>query len=543
MQRTSFLSLLAVAFVLISSCSSSDKSAVAIPKDAGFVFHINTASLSSKLSWQEIQSTQWFKKVSAQSEDSLAKQLLDNPDKTGINMQADLVFFVKKQGRTMYTVFEGEIKDVAAFEGLNKQIKPEGKKTTVGDISVFQSDEKSITTWKGNRFISLFAIPMPDAYKFSPDGEEQGTPKIHVDTLINFAKSLYDLKSSASLTSDDRFNKLLKEPGDVHVWVSSDNFTGDLMGDVLSATKISDLIKGNISAFTLSFENGKIDAKSTSYYNEEMGKLLSKYKMKDIDADILSRLPSENLVGVMSFNYPPDGLREFLKVAGFEGMANGGLGKVGYSLDEFVKANKGDLLIAASDFTLTTEQRSIPSYEEGGTPYTYTKNNPKVNVLFATSINDKAAFEKLVSVVKEQTGGWSGDSTFPITYSLNDKWFALGNSVDQVNKFLAGDAKNKHAAIGKLAGHPVGFYVDLKKILTTWDNATPATDSTTKAYLTESVNMWEDVIATGNGYSGGSVTGHFEINLVNKSVNSLKQLNQYIDKMAAQGNSGRTFSF
>lgn len=540
MQRTSLLSLLAVALVLISSCSSGDKSAIAIPKDAGFVFHINSSSLSSKLSWQEIQATQWFKKVSARSEDSLARQLLDNPEKTGINAQADLVVFVKKQGRTMYTVFEGELKDAAAFEALHKQIKPEAKTTKAGDINVIQTDEKAITTWKDNRFIALLAVPTPDSYRFSPDGDE--TPRtIHPDTLINFAKSLYELKSSASLTSDDRFNKLLKEQGDVHVWLSSDNFTGDLMGDALAATKISDLIKGNISAFTLSFENGKIDAKSTSYYNEEMGKLLSKYKMKDIDADILSRLPSENLVGVMSFNYPPDGLRELLKVAGFEGMANGALGKVGFSLDEFVKANKGDLLIAASDFELTTEQRTIPSYDEGGEPYTYTKTNPKVKVLFAASINDKAAFEKMVSVVKEQTGGWSGDSSFPINYSLNDKWFALGNSVDHVNKFLAGDAKNKHAAISKLAGHPAGFYVDLKKILSTWDTATPATDSTTKAYLTESVNMWEDIIATSNGYSGGSVSGHFEINLVNKSVNSLKQLNQYIDKMAVRG--GQTFSF
>lgn len=29
--------------VLITSCSSKDKSGIAIPKDAGFVMHINTA--------------------------------------------------------------------------------------------------------------------------------------------------------------------------------------------------------------------------------------------------------------------------------------------------------------------------------------------------------------------------------------------------------------------------------------------------------------------------------------------------------------------
>ncbi len=63
MQRTSVLGLCAIALLLITSCSSGDKSAIAIPKDAGLVLYINTASLSSKLSWKEIQQTNWFKEA------------------------------------------------------------------------------------------------------------------------------------------------------------------------------------------------------------------------------------------------------------------------------------------------------------------------------------------------------------------------------------------------------------------------------------------------------------------------------------------------
>ncbi|WP_315818017.1 hypothetical protein [Paraflavitalea speifideaquila] len=54
-----------------------------------------------------------------------------------------------------------------------------------------------------------------------------------------------------------------------------------------------------------------------------------------------------------------------------------------------------------------------------------------------------------------------------------------------------------------------------------------------KQILTESVNLWEDVLATAGEYSNGTMTSHFEINLVNKNVNSLKQLNQYFDKLEA----------
>ncbi|WP_315818016.1 hypothetical protein [Paraflavitalea speifideaquila] len=74
MQRTSLLGLLAIALMLITSCSSGDKSAIAIPKDAGLVVHINTPSLTSKLSWKEIQQTKWFQKAYAEADDSLAKR-------------------------------------------------------------------------------------------------------------------------------------------------------------------------------------------------------------------------------------------------------------------------------------------------------------------------------------------------------------------------------------------------------------------------------------------------------------------------------------
>ncbi|MDF2192995.1 DUF4836 family protein [Paraflavitalea sp. CAU 1676] len=529
MQRTSLLSLLAIAMLLIASCKSSDKSAIAIPKDAGFVFQINTASLSSKLSWKEIQQTNWFKTAYAKSEDSLAKKLLDNPENTGINTDADLVFFAKNQGGIMFTVFEGLLKDAAAFEALNKKIQENAKATKNGDINVLQGSKEGITTWNNNKFIYVFQTPAGGGYNFSGDGEG-GPRRVSTDSLIAFAKELYELKSSENLSSDDRYAALVKETGDMHMWINAENLTGDLLGDVFAATKISDLIKGNVSAFTLNFDKGKIDGKSTSYYNKEMTALMEKYPTKDIEAELLSRLPSENITGVFSWNYPPAGLKEFLRIGGLEGLVNGFLGKAGYSLDEFVKANKGDVLVAASDFELKAEQVTIPSYEEGGQPYTYTKTDPKVNVLFAASVNDKPAFEKLISVVKAQVGDFKADSVFHISYSVNDKWFAAGNSVDQVNKFLAGDAKNKHAAIGKLAGHPSGFYVDIKKILTASTAAT--TDSTAKIALTESLNMWEDVLATGDHYSGGKLTGHFEINLVNKNENSLKQLNQYFDKLA-----------
>ncbi|WP_425476329.1 DUF4836 family protein [Paraflavitalea speifideaquila] len=343
-------------------------------------------------------------------------------------------------------------------------MKPEAKSSKDGDLNILKLNEKSIATWKGNRFIYVVEADMAGTYSFTPDGNEPKRSSVNTDSLINFAKVLYDLKSSNSLTDDDKFASLLKETGDMHLWINSDNFTGNMLGEIFGATKLSDLTRGNVTAMTLNFDNGKVDVKSKSYYNEKVAKLLDKYKMKNIDAGMLASIPSENLAGVFSWNYPPEGLKAFLKEGGLDGMVNGFLGKVDYSLDEFVKANKGDVLIAVTDFTIKTEQVTYPSYEEGGAPYTYTKTNPSAKVLFAVSINDKPAFDKLVSVVKAQLGDkFEKDTSFHVSFSLNDKWFAAGNSNEQVNQFLAGNANSKHAAFSKLAGHPIGMYVDLQK--------------------------------------------------------------------------------
>ncbi|AXY76040.1 DUF4836 family protein [Paraflavitalea soli] len=536
MQRTSLFGLCAIALLLITSCSSGDKSAIAIPKDAGLVLYLNTASLSSKLSWKEIQQTNWFKEAYDEADDSLAKKLLTDPDNSGVNTDADLVMFVKRQGRNGYAVFSGGLKDAAAFEAFNKKMKPQATASKDGDLNVLSLERGTVATWKDNRFIYVFDAHMDSPRSFSDgDGSTENT-KLTKDSLINFAKGLYDLKSSNSLTNEDKFAALLKESGDVHIWLNSENLSGNVLGDMFSVTKLSDLTKGNATAMTLTFDNGKIDVKSKSYYNEKIAELLEKYKMKNIDADALARIPSDNLVGVLSWNYPPEGLKEFLKLGGLDGMVNGFLGEAGYSIDEFVKANKGDVLVAVSDFVIETKTETYPSYEEGGAPITNTRTNPSAKVLFAVSVNDRAAFDKMIGVVKAKMGNMANDTSFKISYSLNDKWFAAGNSEEQVNKFLAGGANNKHAGISKLAGHPGGMYIDLQKILKTSEAA--ATDSTTKVILGESVKMWEDVIATGGEFSNGTLTGHFEVNLVDKGTNSLKQLNQYADKLAATRKKG-----
>ena len=57
-------------------------------------------------------------------------------------------------------------------------------------------------------------------------------------------------------------------------------------------------------------------------------------------------------------------------------------------------------------------------------------------------------------------------------------------------------------------------------------------DSSAKAAMDLSLNMWQDIIMTSGGEKSGAYTGEVEINLVDKNTNSLKQLNKYLDSIS-----------
>jgi hypothetical protein len=360
--------------------------------------------------------------------------------------------------------------------------------------------------------------------------------KLSSDSLVKFAQELYSLSGDNSLYSDKRFDAMMKEQGDMHMWMNAEQFySGAFSGALSMLGNMNKLFEGNVTAGTINFENGKISMKSKSYYNKEIGKIYEKYKMKNVDAALLNRIPSQNIVGVFSMNYPPEGLPELLKLLGVDGAVNGFLSDFNYSVAEFVKANKGDVLLAVTDFDIKRQVVTIPGME-GQPGGTYNSTNQDLKVLFAASINDKPAFEKMVATIKEKLGDkLSQQQGFPpISYSMNDNWFAAGNSEAQVNQFLAGGNNNWPAA-SKLSGHPMVFYLDLQKVLKPMSDTTQSPGA---QMVNESLKMWEDILFTGGELGDGSMTHTFEVNLVDKSTNSLKQLNLYIDRMAATRHRG-----
>jgi len=527
MRRNVFsIALFAVVAVIAVSCGRGDKSGLAIPKDASVVVHINSGGLTKKLSWEDIKNTNWFREIYAEADDSLAKKMMEDPGASGIDIQKDLAFFVKKQGRGGYMVFEGSVKDVAAFEAFNKKITNGAAATKSGDLTLMKIKNDGMLSWNSSRFVYILNAPNMGVFTALGQGQPYQPYTFPADSLQMFGTLLYDLPSDQSMYEDDRFSATMKENGDMHVWINNEQTYGSMANSMLSMLKVNALFDKNATGMAVSFDDGKISVKSKQFFNKDVVKLLDKYPAKDISADVINRLPSQNVVAAFVMNYPPEGLKEFIKLVGFDGAANGFLQQVGFSVDEFVKANKGELVIAISDLKPMQAPDSTGTNPDGGMII----RGPEVNYMFATSINDRAAFDKMVGIISAQLGDISQSGAFPkISYNINNNWFAAGNSQEQVTKFLAG-GNNKQPFASKITGQPFGAFVDLQKIMAAGNSS--VSDSSAKAAMDASLKMWQDITVVGGKLKNESLNYDVEINLVNKSTNSLKQLNQYFDQMS-----------
>lgn len=523
--------LMLLLVVLVTSCSK--KSNVPVPEDAAVVVHIDGASLSSKLSWDEIKQSEWYRIANEKTKDSLSRVVLNDPEASGIDIKSDMYVFVKMQGKGSYTAVIGNVKDEKAFANFMSKSMEGKTPTKEGDISVIRS-EKSVLTWKGNRFVMIADSPEANAsgnMMGSQDYENRGFP---VDSLVYFANQVYNLDGKKSLGNNERFADMLKEKGDAHFWINTGSMYGGAMPAMLALTKANLLFKDNVTAATLNFDNGKITVDGKSYYNKELEALYKKYSMKNMDESMLKMIPSQNVAAVFAMNYPPEGLKEFVSLLGLDGLINMFLAEDGFTLDDFIRANKGDILFSVSDFGFSTKPVGMDSVSQNMGSMGYrTRQSPEAKFLFATSVNDKAAFQKMMDLLRDKMSKEGGPAASAmmgkIPYQLKDNWFIAGN--DSAHVFSYGAASVEQPFLSLIKGHPMGGYIDIQKFI---NGFRPTMDSTAMQIADQSLKTWQDIVFYGGEFKNNSTLTHMEINMVDKNTNSLKQLNNYISFIATK---------
>jgi hypothetical protein len=349
------------------------------------------------------------------------------------------------------------------------------------------------------------------------------THAYHAPEAIDYhetAKRIFNSKRDSLLITDDRFASMMQDNGDIHFWTNAESLSEDnpYLG-MLSLLRTEIYFHETVTAATVTFENGKIIAHSRMYSNKEMSELFKKYSGTSFNSDMVQRIPGDNVVGLLAANYKPEGLKEFLKLGGLDGFVNGFLGDYHITLDEVVAATKGDLLVAVD---LSTKKTKV-SLGAGMDSLPIDKSS--INVLLAMSVNNRAPFQKLIDAGEKLNS--SGGLPISVTFKLNNDFFVAGNDAAAVDEFLKGSSHNI-PFLSKISGHPIGFYLDLKKMMSSTNRDTVEGD-----FMTTSAKMWKDLVFTGGEFKDNAVQQDVEINLIDQNTNSLQQLNSYFEKLSA----------
>jgi len=494
MRYFKILSALLIASLFFVSCKNSKKG-LTVPKDAITIIHIDGASLTSKADLKDLIKADWYRREKQMITDSFDKQLMEDPEKSGVDLKSDFIYFAHKKDFTTYSVFEGGLKSPSDFEKLLKEKNPGKKMEDADDFHFMLVDASDFVSWTSSKFVYI-----------SGQQEMGGTPAVSLDSLKAYAAWLYDLKKEASIESNDNYNALLKENGDIHFWSSSADAVSSFQTGPLPLIGASAIMQGSYTTGTISFDNGKVVVNSNQYLNPTLSKLIERYKAKPLTADLLNHVsPGASIV--IAMNYHPQLIKDFLKVSGTESTTNNALEEYDITFDELLESTKGEILITASE--VGPQQ---PSMDDDMADDVFPFGG---HLLFAASLNNDSAFRKAEAIIKQP---------FPSAATrIQNNWFLLGNYTATVNEFFSNTSNP--AITEKLSGHPLGFYIDIQKGLQQWN--THGLDSALLQQIELSKNFWRDIISTGGEFENGSL--HFEttVNLADKSTNSLKQLARY----------------
>lgn len=512
-----FLSVLTIALsamIIFPACKKGTKVGLYVPKDAAIVVHFNAAEMNKKLPWAEVKGTEWFKEVIKDTATSaFAKTMLENPENSGVDINNDLLMFVKKDSLGGYVAFEGAVKDETKFKAFNAEVTKSAT-PEVKDGLTYYSGNKLASYFNKERFVIL--MDAPDLKKLDGLGEKNifdtatlAAPAVSNRDLKLTSSNVFNLTKDNSISTNSKFADVMSETGDVHFWISMEQlYSNSWGGAAMSMFNMSKLYKESVYAGIVNFENGKIVANTRNYGNKEVTGLMKQYEGSACDKDMLKRMPSDNMIGAMALNIKPQVIIEFLKLAGLDGMANMGLGMAGLSLEDITKSFKGDIALAVTDVKKDSIMGEEPTF------------------VFAAKVGDKTSFDKVMNALKMMSKG-----SDKVAMETKDGMFAAGNDKQAIAKYLSSANNNNNPMIDKVGSDPMGGFIDFQKIFSLVGKE-KVRDSLQNIQYELSKKMWENIIFTGGNVKSDAARTHFEVNLLDKNTNALKQLNVYLNEMA-----------
>jgi hypothetical protein len=342
-------------------------------------------------------------------------------------------------------------------------------------------------------------------------------------------------KPGESLAHVDIFTDMFKEKADGYVFTSANSSLAGLSMLPLQIPKLEELLKDNYVTATLSFDDGKIVAKSTSYTNQLLGTVLKQYAGPTVNLSMIENYPSQNINAIVLAAFNPEIFGGILKQLEVEGLVNSFMEKTGVTSQDLYKSLKGDIAAVVSDINMTNLEPDSKTDETS-----MRKKKPFGKMIVTAPVGDKVAFAKVMDKGVEQ-GFLKKQGT---TYKAGGLMSFMGLYIiaDEKNLTIASDSLtyvqyiskatkstiNKEA-LDKFRGKSTVFYFDIAGTLNGF------TKDPSGAYnhsLNNAKSTFKDVIATSDNFDGKNIKAQLEIRLQNEKQNSLVTLTSLLTDIA-----------
>jgi hypothetical protein len=512
--------------VFITSCSKkASKQTQYIPKDASAVFSINPKQLFDKLNNNHVNVDSIMKAATAG--DTTMRWTMDDIKNSGIDMESDVFMFVQQAGSIMsgqssVIGFVGALHKPEDFEAFLKKKMPAVQIQKAHDYSYANLKNGFVTGWNDNVALIVDATSMNRQNGGEASNANFGASQKALTTY-------FTQKEDASIASVDGFKNASKEKADMLLYTSSNSALASM--PMLGMSKASDLMKDLYSINTINFEDGKVVMDSKAYTNQMLADTLKNYASRKVDLDMIDHYPGA-VNGFAVFSFDPKLLTGIMNIAGVTATANQSLQQFGFTVDDIVRAFKGDFAVVFSNFGM--EEKANPEYPQ------LKVKQPTYKLLFNAAIGDKAAYDKIVSalaakgimvqqngqyVFKEMAEGAAGGYVM----NADSKTLLVASDASLLQQYKTGTGRISlpQGIEDKAKGNAVAFYADITSIL----NSMPQ-DTIDHTLMNSAKQTFKDAVITSENISGNTIKGRFELRLVNDKENSLASLTRYFGTLA-----------
>lgn len=544
-----FTTLVLFIAVGLSSCKNNvPKEAKYIPKEAAFVMVLDPQQLQDKLQKGGISIdtliARIFKNEPADSKERM--HFNGVKDSAGINwgnkffVFASQKSFPDKSNASIVSILCG-LKDATKFETFIKN-QDEHKTDSIKkekDYSYLVKDALMVA-WNDEQLIVTFYNHMLKPVYDTVEMTFKRPPPVDTEAeLKGHVAHYFTQKVNESLADVKMFTDMFKDKADGYMFTSTNSALPALNNLPIQPPKLEEFVKDNYSTSTLSFEDGKIIAKSTMYPNKLLGSVLKQYAGPTVDLSLIENYPSQNINGIMLAAFNPELFGGILKQLEVEGLANSSLEKMGLTTQDLYKSLKGSIAVVVSDLGMP-QMSPDPQMKHDEKSMLHKKSFGKM--IFNAPVGDKVSFFKVMDKAAENGFLTKQNNVYKASALAN----AIGIFVhaDENNLIIASDsltytqymAKSSKAAINKEAldrfkGKSTVFYFDIANTINGFTK-----DSTGAFGYDNSVrtlkHTFKDVIGTSDNFDGTSIKGIFELRMQDEKQNSLVTLTSLIADIA-----------